>query len=996
MHREHHVEDIRAAAHRGPIGLTIALAGLLAAELLLAWIWPPSASRPTWLAPAWIAAIAGTLYVTYQVLEELIAGRVGVNLALAQAAIASLVLREPFVAAEVVLISALGEVLEAITAGRAYRAIGRLFESAPRAARVRRGDGWVDVPIDQVAPNDIVLISAGEKVPVDGQVIQGRSSIDLSSLTGEPIPADVGPGDPVYSGTINQFGTIECRAERVGAETTLGQVARLVEQAAARKAPLQRAADTYARWFLPVVQIAAGLTLLLGWWLGWTDTWRRAVSVLVVACPCALVLATPAAVLASLAWLARRGVVVKGGRALEGLAACDTIAFDKTGSLTAGRPRVGTIRPTNGHGESEILAIAASLDQRSRHPIARALVEAARERGLAPLDVTETADAAGLGIAGRLTFPDGRSAHAALGSRRYLESIGVAIDDATADLLAAAETAGESPVLLALDGRVAGLLGLDDPVRPEAHDVVHDLKHLGFTRLAILTGDRPAPALRAGKRVHISEVHAERLPADKAAWVEERQREGRRVAMVGDGINDAPALARADVGVAVGGAGSDLAAEAGDIVLLGSPLLALPDLVQIARATVRTIRVNILGFAFGLNAVAMLAAIWGWLGPVPAAILHQFGSLLVLLNAMRLLGFEPGGRMPPLSWLGRVPALARRLDDALPLAGVRLPGCRSWIALGSLALLAGWIGSGVATLAPGEVGVAIRLGRPIALLGPGLHLRLPPPLETIRRVRPAELRTVTLGLDDKAPPIARDETALLLMTADRQFAEVRALVEYRLPGDPQRLLRHIVGLADSARGLRAIAEAELRAAVALRPLDAVLTSARSEMERSARDRIRRRADSQGLALEVVGLRILEARPPRAVLDAFRDVARATTERETRRNQADTRARTLAGQAERDARSRLDAADAAARAAALASTSEASAFVTLRAVLDDPHGLGRAERFWSSIASACERKAKLILDRDPADDAARTLLLPEVRGDASAWWRDLIPTRKPPQ
>ncbi|GIW88926.1 MAG: hypothetical protein KatS3mg108_3250 [Isosphaeraceae bacterium] len=571
--------------------------------------------------------------------------------------------------------------------------------------------------------------------------------------------------------------------------------------------------------------------------------------------------------------------------------------------------------------------------------------------------------------------------------------MGIPIDSSAHDCLARLEDRGETPVLLALDGQLIGLLGLHDPVRPEAHDVIHELKHLGFSRLAILTGDRPAPARIAAQRVHIAEVHAELLPTEKADWVAQRQAEGRRVALIGDGINDAPALARADVGIAVGRTGSDLAAEAGDIVLLGSPLSPLPDLVRIARATLRIIQINILGFAFGLNAVAMLAAIAGWLGPVPAAILHQLGSLLVLLNAVRLLGFEPGGALPPLSWLSRIPSLAHRLDAAVPALAVSKPPLRLALPLAALALVVLTFGSAIQTVPLGEQAIVSRLGRPVALLGPGLHLRWPFPIETLRRLRPAEVRSLALGLQDAAPALAQDQSALLLLTADRQLAELRAVVEYRLPDDPAQLLHHAFRVARPDPTLQALAEEALRWETARRPLEELLTSGRRSLEQAALDRLRRRSQSLGLAFDVLGLRLVELRPPRPVLDAYRDVSRASTERHSRRNIATTRSIILAAQSQRESDSRLRTAEANAQAATLAAQAQAQAFQTLRPALDDPSGLGRAEHYYASLLPAWASKSKLILDQDP-NRPTQTLLLPDLRRNPADWWRTLIPGRDP--
>ncbi len=692
MHREYHPDDIRhrhahafeAEAHEdahahdhGSLFFLTALLGLLlGADLLLPVLGLDRLRSPFGVSLALVAALIGGARIVYGALDALWHGRIGADLALAQACLAALVLGEPFVAAEVVFIALLGEVLEAVTADRAMKSIGRLFEQTPRSARVRRDGHEVEIPLSQVAEGDLVIVGEGERIPVDGTILSGRSTVDQSTLTGETLPVDKGPGDLVYTGSLNQYGRVECRAERIGADSTYGQVLRLVAEAQHRKAPLQKTADRYAALFLPVVETAAGLTLLAGYLLGWPDVWHRTVAVLVVACPCALVLATPAAIMASMAWLARHGVVIKGGIALERLARCNTIAFDKTGTLTLGRPELASIQPFGDLDSDALLRLAASVESASPHPLAVSVVQAAREKGLELLPVTEVQAQPGAGMSGKVVWHEGSEATLLVGNARLLSEHGLEVDSGS---LQALDDRGETPLLIALNGRLVGVLGLRDTVRPEAHDVIHDLKHLGIRSLALLTGDRAPAARLVARKVHLKTVESELLPADKALWIEARQGEGQRVAMIGDGINDAPALARADVGIAIGGPGADLAAEAGDVVILGDPLRNLPDLIRLSRATVSIIRQNILIFAFGLNAVAIGSAMLGWLGPVPAAILHQAGSFLVLLNAMRLLVFGDWHRSAPMLWLkglgDRIHAARRpaRPGRGLALAGPAPP-----------------------------------------------------------------------------------------------------------------------------------------------------------------------------------------------------------------------------------------------------------------------------------------------------------------------------------
>ena len=823
-HHDHHHDD-----HRSLFVLTATLGVLLAADLIFGWLGWTMLRAPFGMSLAMVAALIGAARIVYGAIEALVAGRIGADIALAQACIAALIIGEPFVAAEVVFIALVGEVLEAVTFARTQKEIHRLLEHAPKMARVRRDGEEIEIPAGQVAVGDVVIVAEGEKIPVDGPVVEGRSSVDQSALTGEAIAVDKGPGDPVFAGTLNQFGRIEVRAERVGHESTIGQVLKLVADAQRRKAPLERTADKYARYFLPVVEVVAGLTVVVGLILGWPDVWFRAVAVLVVACPCALVLATPATVLAAMAWLARHGVLIKGGVALERLAGCDTFAFDKTGTLTLGRPELASVVAMPGWTEADVIRLGASAESGSKHPLAAVVLNAAAERGVVAHPSTEVTALPGAGVSARwLDVPD--SEHTILvGNRRLLEEHGVEIGEEVIEALGAVDARGETPLIVALDRRVVGLVSARDAVRPEAHDVVHDLKHLKIAEFAILTGDR-APAARAiAKKVHIKAVEAELLPAGKAAWIEERQNAGRRVAMVGDGINDAPALARAQVGIALGGIGADLAAEAGDIVVLGEPLRVLPDLVRLSRATVRVIRQNIIIFAFGLNALAMGSAFLGILGPIAAAVLHQAGSFLVLLNAMRLLWFGGDWRYTaPGRGIVAAGRAIGRWDERIDLEAIGLGVVRRWrglAALGVVAAVGVYATSGWSAIGPDEVGLLRRQGRFLGTLGPGLHLRWPPPFERVTRLVPGRLRSVEVGFRSMTSgtvagtrwggsrgrdPLARAEHEPLVMTGDGQLVELSASAQYHLDDRPESLRRHAFRAADAEGSLRPLVESAIR------------------------------------------------------------------------------------------------------------------------------------------------------------------------------------------
>jgi Cu+-exporting ATPase len=988
--------------------LTALLGLLIGADVLFGAIGLERWRAPFGVPLVLVAAILGGARIVYGALEALLAGRVGADVALAQACIAALVIGQPFVAAEVVFIALVGEVLEAVTADRALAAIRRLFDQTPRIARVRRDGQEIEIPAYQVAVGDLVLVRPGERVPVDGTVVAGRSSVDQAALTGESLPIDKGEGDAVYNGTVNQFGLLEVRAEKIGTETTLGQVLRLVADAQRRKAPLQKTADRLARLFLPVVQTVALLTIVAGYLLHWPDVWLRAVAILVVACPCGLILATPAAVMASMAWLARHGVVIKGGVALERLAHCDTFAFDKTGTLTLGRPELAAVVPLGGLEESRLLALAAAAEHSSGHTLAAAITRAAAERKLGVIEAGDVQALPGAGVRAHCER-EGRAVEVLVGNRRLLGEQGVALDEKTEAALAEIDGRGETPLLVAVDGAVAGLIGVRDEVRREAHDVIHDLKHLKISEIAILTGDREAAARRVGKKVHVKNVAAELLPADKARWIEERQAAGRRVAMVGDGINDAPALARADVGIALGGVGADLAAEAGDLVLLGDPLKVLPDLVKLSRATVAVIRQNILIFAFGLNAVAMASAALGILGPVPAAILHQVGSLLVLLNAMRLLAFGDWRNLGPIRWVRSVGDAIHRLDDRLDPGFVfdrMLARWRTGIAVVLIGgflyyLMSNWISIG-----PDEVGLLRRQGRYVRQLGPGLHLRWPPPVEEVTRMRPDRVRSVAVGFRAIEPAegqvswesahdrwgIARSEDEALLLTGDGRLVELTATAQYRLDPGPDALRRYAFGAAEPDAALRPLAESAVREVVGRRRLDELLTARRHAAEVDVADLLRDRVATYGLGLRVVRVDFQDVHPPLGVVDAYRDVTRAENERQRQLNDAATYraerladARGLAATTLREAEADRDG--RVARAAGLADS-----FRALVAARSTSPPITDLRLYLDTLASALADRPKLLLD--PSSGRAPRLILPDSPSAAPSALKASIAAERP--
>lgn len=536
----------------------------------------------------------------------------------------ALVIGQPATAAVIVFFMRFADWLDARTAEHARHALRELVNVAPATALVLREGGEKALPVGAVRVGDVVIVRPGEKIPVDGEVVWGQTLVDQAPITGESAPVAKEVGDEVFAATINQAGIVHLRTTRVGADTTFGRIVRLVEEAEARKAPVQRLADRVSAYYLPVVLGVAGLTLLVG------GNPTAAVAVLVVSCSCAIALATPVVVVASVGASARRGLLVKGGLALERLARLDTLLLDKTGTVTFGRPRIAAVVPLDGATEGEVLAFAATAERYSEHALAAAVRRAARERGIAPGEPAQTDVVVGAGVVAR---QDGRTL--LLGSRRLMRAHGVAIDAEAERVLAGLEEAGQTTLLLAADGQLRGVLAAEDEVRPGVEAALAELRHLGIRQVVLLTGDHERVAQRVAARLGI-DYRAELLPEQKIAFVRGLQAAGHVVGMVGDGINDAPALTQADVGIAMGRGATAVAMEAADVVLLRADWRLVPQAVRSGRRAFRTIQQNL---AVGVlyNVVGISLAALGILPPIFAAAAQSLPDVLVMLNSARLL-----------------------------------------------------------------------------------------------------------------------------------------------------------------------------------------------------------------------------------------------------------------------------------------------------------------------------------------------------------------------
>lgn len=579
--------------------------------------------------PAWVAIVlCGAPIVLEAIIGLITSFDIKADVLVALALIASLVIGEYFAAGEVALIMQLGALLEDLTVAKARAGIERLVHLTPRTARIVRAEGSEDiVAAEEVRVDDIVRVLPGETVPVDGTIMIGQTSIDESVLTGEPLPVDKAPGDNVRSGTVNQFGAFDLRAVHVGEDSSIARMIELVQSADAGKAKIVRLADRWATWIVIVALVAAAGTWLI------TGEIIRAVTILVVFCPCALVLATPTAIMAAIGNVTKHGVLVREGDALERLAAVRNVAFDKTGTLTFGHPDVVAVETlaTANLDDRALFSLAAAAEGLSEHPLGKAVVRSWRATGAGKTDVaTNFVMAPGRGV--RATV-NGRQVVA--GNAEMLSELDVS---GVETLMAAAQEhirEGCTLIYVALDGAAAGYVALADVVRPTARETVAGIKALGIEPV-LLTGDHASAARHIASQASIEHVEANCLPESKMHAIERLERAGEPVCMVGDGINDAPALKRATVGIAMGGAGSDIAVDAADIVLVRDDIASLPHLLAISKRMMTTIKLN-MTFSMTLNFVAIILAMTGILNPVVGALVHNAGSVVVIANSATLL-----------------------------------------------------------------------------------------------------------------------------------------------------------------------------------------------------------------------------------------------------------------------------------------------------------------------------------------------------------------------
>lgn len=579
--------------------------------------------------PAWATIVLSGYPLLYLAITRLVHQKwISSALLIAIAMIASVAIGEFFAAGEVAFIMAIGAILEEKTVERAKKGLGQLISLTPMKGRRILSDPLGSreemVPINQLQKGDLLRILPGEAIPADGEITAGNTSVDQSIMTGESLPVDKSVGDSVFCGTINRFGAIDILATKVGADSSLQKLIRMVQDAENKKAPMQRIADKWATWLVPIALAIAIITFIA------TGEIIRAVTVLVVFCPCALALATPTSIMAAIGQATNHGVIIKSGSALEKMGKVDCIAFDKTGTLTNGDLEVADVVPlAEGIEKEQLLGLAASGEAYSEHPLAKAVVAYAKKRHIVPQPASGFQMLPGKGISATV---NGQTL--LCGSAGFFTEKKIHIGESVLIELDRFRAQGKAMILVAAEDALIGVITLSDTLRSTARDMVHKLHRMN-TKVVLLTGDHEQTARYFAERVGIQSVRAELLPEDKVGHIAQLQKQGRKVCMIGDGVNDAPALKAADVSVAMGSMGSSIAIEAADIALIGDDIAKIPYLKKLSNATVHTIKFNI-GLSMVINFIAILLSVLGVLNPVSGALVHNAGSVLVVLNAALL------------------------------------------------------------------------------------------------------------------------------------------------------------------------------------------------------------------------------------------------------------------------------------------------------------------------------------------------------------------------
>lgn len=568
--------------------------------------------------------MVGGIAITAKSIRALLAGDFGVDILASIAIWISVLVGEYLAAAIVAIMLNGGELIEDYVSRRASKAIAMLSASMPMIARVRRDGHDIEVDLNEVKVGDILLVKPGEKIPLDGVVVRGGGSVNQAPITGEAIPSEKSVGSQVYGNTLLENGALDVGVTRACDETVFAHIVKQVEEAQSRKARVERVADRYARWFAPIIVLVAVVTQLV------TNNPLTTAAVLVISCPCALTLATPIAVVAGLGNAARNGVLLRGGTSLEEVGRCDIVIIDKTGTVTLGKPRVVGIKPLGGRRVEDALRLAGTAEQRSEHSLAKAVLNKAQEQGITLVDPDQFHVKPGYGV---IAECDGH--RILVGNLKLMREYGIELDEESTSYVDVESSLGRTAVVVAEESEAAGIISIADAPRESVRDSISQMRQAGAKKVVMLTGDKLPAARDVAGQAGIDEVYADLLPEDKVRYVDEYRKQGYHTIVVGDGINDAPALATADVGIAMGVAGTDVTIETAGIVLMTDDLSKVAKVMMLSRKVLSIIKQNII-FALGVNLLGLLLSTQGFVSPVLASIIHESNALIVVFNSFRL------------------------------------------------------------------------------------------------------------------------------------------------------------------------------------------------------------------------------------------------------------------------------------------------------------------------------------------------------------------------
>lgn len=575
-----------------------------------------------------LSALVGSSFIWWSAYQGIKERDFTADIPVTIATIAAIAIGQYSAAAVVAVLLLLGGMLEELVSARAGKALESLAKLLPDRVTVRREGHDIVVPLEEVKVGDTILVKSGERIAVDGTVISGTASVNQAAITGESLPVEKQEGDNVFAGTLNEVGAMEVLATKVGSETTIGQIHRLIEEAQIQKPKIERLLNNHAKFYTPTAIILGGLL----WW--WSGDLTRAITMLIVFCPCVMVLATPTALVASVGNAALRGNLIKKGATIESMARIDTVIFDKTGTLTHGEPKLASVIALNNNKDEDLLLLAAIAEKFSEHPLGKAVVKAAEEKGFFIQDPESFESISGTGIKVKA-----KGKNIFVGRLKQASEFNISISHEAEESIKKQSQLGRNVVMIGIDNKIAGLLTFEDRIRPESKKSIENLHKLGIKTIMI-TGDSKVVAEQAAKTLGINEIYAEVMPQEKVEIVKRLQLEGHKIIFVGDGVNDGPALVTADVGIAMGLTGTDVAIETAEVGLLSDDLLKIPYLISVSKKAISTIWQNVV-FSLSVLSMAVILTIPGILTPVTGALLHELSSIPVIMNSARLITYSP-------------------------------------------------------------------------------------------------------------------------------------------------------------------------------------------------------------------------------------------------------------------------------------------------------------------------------------------------------------------